>query len=301
MKSLILFIILILALTACTQTVVTIPKNQSVTVTDVPVENQTNSTPAPPPIPEGQISILLPRNGNLSAFVPRLSTGQVVLIITPGNQTILINGGIEDDAVYLNSFIRDVGVGKIDYVIATGGAEQHVGGLPFLMSRFNPDLLYFSGIPTEHNLFLEYPINKFLLPSDETITIGGVVVKILTPYKDSVGFEGDINDNALVVRLIYGSESWLIMNDCTSTCQAHLDADLDVETTLLFLPARCEDTSLYLLNEANPRKLVYGYPEELCHDVMDKIAYINVPLTQLNEGELLATTDGLETSVYYKP
>lgn len=214
-----------------------------------------------------------------------------------------MDGGSTADAQSFEIFMRRLGVGKLDAVIATGTLPENIQGLPYLMSRFHATKLYYSAMPTTDNLFLQYPAEHIQEPIDDTFNVGDVVVEILVPYKTN-GFSATPNDNTLVVRLLYGAQSFLFVNNCNVACQSLLSTELSQKATVLFLGGHgdCDVNSLLLIKDTLPDKIVYGYPDTLCSQVHESIAFIgNVSLTELNKGDLMITTDGLNSYVGYKP
>jgi competence protein ComEC len=77
--------------------------------------------------------------GTLEIFFIDVEGGQSTLIITPAGQSLLIDagygarGGRDPDRVM--AAVRDAGIERIDYLLATHFHNDHVGGIPDLAAR----------------------------------------------------------------------------------------------------------------------------------------------------------------------
>ena len=80
-----------------------------------------------------------PPDGSLDIYWIDVEGGAATLIVTPARQSILMDAGWERpderDARRIQDALRDAGVDRVDYFIASHFHGDHVGGLPALAAR----------------------------------------------------------------------------------------------------------------------------------------------------------------------
>ncbi len=70
--------------------------------------------------------------------------GDAVLVKTPDGRNIMIDAGVDDDAVTdkVINYLEDNGVKTIDYVIATHPDADHIGGFPAIFDKFKVKFVF---------------------------------------------------------------------------------------------------------------------------------------------------------------
>ena len=71
-------------------------------------------------------------------------------LIICGDETMLIDGGNVSDSRLLVSYIKNLGIKKLDYVVCTHAHEDHVGGLSGPLNVFEIGAVY--GPKTESDI-----------------------------------------------------------------------------------------------------------------------------------------------------
>ena len=115
---------------------------------------------------------------------------------------------------------------RIDYLILTHPQADHMNGLRFIASNFQPEEFWTNGDRAENQSFrklmniLDTKSIKRVLPSDLRggIEISGVKIDILHPPSNGdggqvLGRSLRLNDNSLVLKLSYGGKSFLFPGD----------------------------------------------------------------------------------------
>ena len=81
----------------------------------------------------------LPARGSLDIYWIDVEGGAATLIVTPAGQSILMDAGWNRadarDAGRIQAALRDAGVARLDFFIASHFHGDHVGGLPALAAR----------------------------------------------------------------------------------------------------------------------------------------------------------------------
>ncbi|WP_071541483.1 MBL fold metallo-hydrolase [Neomoorella thermoacetica] len=65
-----------------------------------------------------------------------------ILIQLPDAKNILIDGGNNADGPAVIRYLKDQGVSRLDYIIATHPHEDHVGGLDAVIEAFDIGKVY---------------------------------------------------------------------------------------------------------------------------------------------------------------
>ncbi|MBW3022805.1 MBL fold metallo-hydrolase [Candidatus Woesearchaeota archaeon] len=163
--------------------------------------------------------------------------GNVILVLTPKNKRIVIDGGTNKDGLYVVKYLLSKGIYKVDYVFASNAADDNVGGLDSVILNYNETVPFAPALQYANaNAFRNY-VNyanfiahtiTFINKSDEIDVDENLKFEVFVPYENES--LGSPEDDTLVFRLEYGDASFLFLGDCTETCLENLgDADLDVD------------------------------------------------------------------------
>ena len=162
-------------------------------------------------------------DGKLHIFFLDVDQGDSTLIVTPEGEKIIIDGGpgtnilpaLHDSISFFDK--------KIDTLILTHPQEDHLSGFIDLLDRYTIGQVLFSGIDTPselYHVFLEKIQTKkipvsFITEESDWITSSGVTFDLFSMLDSPhAPFSiGDINNTSLVLRLSYGTTSFLFMGD----------------------------------------------------------------------------------------
>ncbi len=189
--------------------------------------------------------------------------GDSILIQMPDGAMALIDGGNNDGRAA--AYLRRLGVTRIDVLIATHPHADHIGGLPQVMNTFSVGQVWTSGASNTTGIFETFldTIAARKIPYHEakagdSIPLGSARLAVLAGAQKAQ----DLNDTSLVVRLAYGTVSFLFTGD----------AEADVEARMLRLfPGQLRSTvlkvghhgsssssSIPFLQAVQPRVAVYS-------------------------------------------
>ncbi len=171
---------------------------------------------------------------NRDLKVTYLDVGQAncALVEFPFGKRMLIDGGgfssdhFDVGKMIVAPFLWRSKIGTIDYLVLTHPQADHMNGLRFIASAFNPDELWWNGETVETDPFRELMEKlhvsgaRQLDPSQLSLPrwINGVFVEVLHPPDDDAveamrGKPWNLNDRSLVIRLSFRGISFLFPGD----------------------------------------------------------------------------------------
>ena len=139
----------------------------------------------------------------LRVSILSVGKGDAVLVQTPSGKTLLIDAGRDASILRALGSALPMWQRRIDAAIITSKASASSGGLPDVMARYRIETLVRSGTRGE----------RFLLGD-------GAYVDILWPPPTAVPM--NTTNGALVLRISYGTTSFLIQNNLPPRISAWL-------------------------------------------------------------------------------
>lgn len=138
-------------------------------------------------------------------------------LIKHEDKIILIDAGNNEDGKNIVEFLKNLGITKIDYLIATHHDEDHIGGMDDIVKAFEFEKIYISDggeqTKTYQNLVNAVKSKKkeLIIPKKgEELKINGIEAKFVAVPK----FDGkDDNNASLVLQINKGKKKFLFMGD----------------------------------------------------------------------------------------
>lgn len=153
----------------------------------------------------------------LSIHMIDVGQGDSILVQTPTNKNILIDGGDEDSENIIISYLRQKRIKTIDIIIATHPDSDHIGSLDNVIKKFNVNSIYMPeqstdseayqnliNSCTDKNLSIQYLYKNDVLNIDNNINI-----YVLSPSY----IQEESNLNSIVFKLTFNDNSFLFMGD----------------------------------------------------------------------------------------
>jgi len=262
---------------------------------------------------DGSKTTNLAVNGNLKVHF--INVGQAdSILIQQGSKFMLIDAGNNGDGKLVENYLLKQGVKSLDYVIGTHPHEDHIGGLDYIINDFNIGKIYLPKVTSTTKAFGDVIVaikNKGLKVAEpkpgETFNLGSAKCTILAPnsskYKDS-------NNYSVVVKLEFGSNSFLLTGDAEDISESEILAKgFNVKADLLKVGhhGSSSSTTEEYLAKVNPKYAVisceignvYGHPHK---ETMDKLKNKNILVYRTDElGTIVATSNGKTISFNTKP
>lgn len=228
---------------------------------------------------------------------------------------LLIDGGNRDDGQLVVSYLEQQGVEELEAVICSHAHEDHVGGLPSVLAVYPTHAVY---APTStyssrvFDDFVRYTDQQGLsvtIPSPgDTLSLGEAELTILGPVKSYA----ETNDTSIVVRVEYGSTSFLFTGDMEVAAENDMldywDDQIDWKADVLKMGHHGSNTSssYRFLRAVDPDYAVisvgtgnsYGHPHE---EPMARLSQAGIiPLRTDELGHITARSDGSEVLFFWE-
>lgn len=270
--------------------------------------------------------VLVPAPKDLEAIFLDVGQGDAILVKTPKNQTMIIDGGpngkvLEKLGKYLSPLLR-----RIDIVVLTHPHADHVTGLVEVLKRYDVGLVILSGakIKTDvYNEFLQSIEDKNIpviiaqsgqaIHFDENLEFdvlspqnsGGLVFNKIT---ESFGANGnDINDTSIVGKLIFNDFSIMLTGDATIKVENQLlvyGSGLKSDILKVGHHGSKYSSSFNFLNAVSPKAAIievgaknrYGHPSPAALSRFNMFDF-GIFRTDQN-GDIKISTNGFTTNIY---
>ncbi|MGH9648730.1 MAG: ComEC/Rec2 family competence protein, partial [Bryobacteraceae bacterium] len=176
--------------------------------------------------------------GMLELTAIDVGQGDSLLVVLPRGEIMLIDGGgrlvygrqrksnldIGEDVV--SPYLWSRGIRRIEIMVATHSHQDHIGGLPSVMSNFRPKEFWTGANPPA--ALLE-EARSLGIPAAEKhpgspFELSGATLEVLAPAVD-YSAEKVGNNDSLVLRISYGSRSFLLTGDMERGIEAKLLAE----------------------------------------------------------------------------
>ena len=193
------------------------------------------------------------------------------IFINNNDYTMLIDAGNNSDGENIVKFLKEKNISDIDVVIGTHPHEDHIGGLDDVIKNFQIDKIYMPDAISTSNSFndvlniieeKEYSVNIPIV--DEIINLHDMRFKIIHTGTDEV----DLNDSSIVLRLDFGSTSYLFTGDISTSVEKDLlDKDINVDVLKVAHHGSDYSSSEKFIEKVNPKYAIIsvGYNNKYNH------------------------------------
>ena len=239
-----------------------------------------------------------------------IDVGQALSVLVEcDGQFMLYDGGNVDDGSLVVSYLQKQGVEELQYVFCSHAHEDHVGGLAAALAYFPANHVYSPVTEASTKCFkdfVKYTQQQGLQVEVPTVgttwALGSATVTMLGP----VAQYNDTNDTSIVLRIDYGSTSFLLTGDMEKNAEADLvasGANLKADVLQVGHHGSSTSTGYVFLNSVLPEMAViscgvnnkYGHPHEETLSIL-RDAKVDLYRTDL-QGTITIGSDGQNYTV----
>lgn len=255
------------------------------------------------------------KNNDFCIHIIDVGQADSILIKTPSNKSMLIDGGDEDSAKIIKSYLKNKKIKNLDVVVATHPDSDHIGSLDYIIDNFDVDKIYMTKQNTDSESYdnLINSCNKKhlkinYLSKDDFFNLDDYTkIDVLSPSY----ITDNNNSNSIVLNISYKNNNFLFTGDCDSENEVDMINSYDLENVDFLKVAHhgsSSSSSLDFLEEVTPDIAViscgyknsYGHPHKA---TLDNLNEVNAKIfrTDIN-GSMVFYSDGdrIYTKVKYK-
>ena len=220
------------------------------------------------------------------------------ILVSCNNHYMLVDGGSKSASSIVYTYLKQRNINKIDYLINTHPDADHVGGLAGALNYATADNVYCSyESQTETFKSFKKYLNgtKITIPkSGDEFYVGFSLVKVLACNV------GAGNDASIVLKVYYGTKSFLLTGDAERAVEDYLiENEINIKSDVLKVAHHGSKYSTYhrFLYDVNPDYAVisvgensYGHPSE---EVLSKLRDARVKTFRTDlQGDITFKCDG---------
>ncbi len=247
--------------------------------------------------------------GILTVAFLDVGQGDSIYIEAPNGNQVLVDGGAGRQVLRALGEVMPFYDHSIDVVMVTHPDADHIGGLPFVMDRFDVGAVLEPGVWSATTAYQEFERRAsdgshqhFLARRGMRLKLDrDVALEILFPNQDTTGWE--TNRASIVARLVYGQNSFLLTGDSPIAIERQLLA-LDpagLQSTVFKAGHHGSrtSTSLEYATAIEPKFGIisaglnnrYGHPNQ---EVLDTLTKLGATILRTDQqGTIIFKTDGL--------
>ena len=252
-------------------------------------------------------------DGRLHVHFLDVGQGDSIFIVSPEGRQVLVDGGpgVEDAVQAIGKRLK-FSDRDLDLVVLTHPDQDHFRGLTEVLDRYDVEVVLESGVASENPLYIEWEkaletedaVMVKALPGQKIALDGGAKLEVLSPSPGRVrGTGSDRNNNGVVVRLVYGSVSFLLTADIEAEAENRLLLNgLPVRSSVLKVAHHGSKTSTTakFLATVNPVAAVisagagnpYGHPHPDVTARLSDIPGMEHTYLTAERGDIEFITDG---------
>jgi len=229
-------------------------------------------------------------------------------LLTSGGHFMLIDGGNNDDAEHIVTYLQNAGVKKLDLVVGTHPHEDHIGSLDAAIEAFDIGAVYMPDVSADTETYrdvLDAVKGKGLqvqhpVPGD-VLDFNGLPVEIFGPVKEY----SNLNNHSIVLRVSVGETAFLFTGDVEIEGEYDiLEQGFDISADVLkvshhgssgssveeFLAYTDADYAVISVGEEN----IYDHPEAV---TLKRLQNYGMEIFRTDEqGTIVCDTDGKNIS-----
>ena len=204
-----------------------------------------------------------------------LDVGEAEAILIQNlDEYMLIDAGNNNDGKKIVSFLKELNVTELKYVVSTHPHEDHIGGMDNIIREFKIKKMFMPDVTTNTPTFtevldeLEKKKIKVTVPENNSkYKLGNAEVKFIYSGND---YE-DLNNSSIILKVTFGNNSFLFTGDTTSAVEYKmLNDDISADVLKVAHHGSRYSSSKEFIEKVNPKYAIisvgknndYGHPHK---------------------------------------
>lgn len=229
-----------------------------------------------------------------------------ILILSEEGEAMLVDAGNNEDGTMVVKYLKEQGIKKLKYVIATHPHEDHIGGMDDVINNFTVEAVLMPDVTHTTKTF-EDVLNaikekdlSITIPSvGEEYEIGEAKFVVIAPNEEMN--ENNLNDASIGFKLVNGNNTFLMCGDAEKSSEKEiLQNGLDISAQVYKVSHHGSDTATSddFLKAISPEYAIipcgenneYGHPHK---ETLEKLGQMGVKVLRNDRnGTIIAISDG---------
>lgn len=241
-----------------------------------------------------------------------LDVGQAlsVLVMDMQGNELLYDAGNEGDAEFIISYLQDLEIDRLEYVVNSHPHEDHIGGMDRILERFEVDQVFMAEKAYDSqayrdvmNILDEKQMNAVHPEPGEAYALGELVIQVLGP----LGSEYEnTNDYSVILKIGNAIQSVLLVGDSEAAAEHELvEAGVNLHADVFQVSHHGSSTSntIQYLSKIDPDYAVisvgadnrYGHPDAT---ILERLRNMGISTYETDlDGTVVMTLDGSQIFV----
>lgn len=237
------------------------------------------------------------------------------ILVKSGDHAMLIDAGERGNDQTILDYLKANSVEKLDYIVATHPHSDHIGSMPKVIEGIKVDNIIMPKLPKSMvpTTSIYQKLIKAVKTSGakvisakvgDTYTLGDAKITIVGP----VGTPEDLNNASVVMKVVYGKNSFLFTGDAEAKSEKKIlanGADIKADVLKLGHHGSSTSTSEEFLKVVSPSLALiscgkdndYGHPHK---ETIEKLEKYNIPYERTDiKGTIVVGSDGEHLSTAF--
>lgn len=234
------------------------------------------------------------------------------ILLESAGRFMLVDGGTFDRGQTVAEYLARRGVKELEYVVSTHPDNDHIGGLDTVLRRFPVKKYFAPDVPqklipsSEEYRAVQSALREKSMKAESpacgtVLSLGDAKIQVLGPIKTGE----TTNNNSIVLRISYGSTSFLLMGDAEKEEEADLLASgVPLSATVLKVGhhGSSASSSAAFLKAVQPKYAAVSVADDSSHlpkkDVLTRLTDTGARVCRTDvSGTLIFLSDGKSVSV----
>lgn len=215
---------------------------------------------------------------------------------------MVIDAGNNNDERLISSYLKDLDIETIDYLVGTHPHADHVGSLDYLINNFTVNEIYLPECSSSSQTYkdvlsaIDNANLKVNIAKSGTVICsdGSLSISVVAPVEK---YE-DLNNQSLVIRLVYKKASFLFTGDAEEESENDITSDISADVLKVGHHGSRTSTSNSFLTRVDPMYAViscgknnqYGHPHA---ETLERLENDDVTIYRTDTmGTLICKTNG---------
>ena len=233
--------------------------------------------------------------------------GDSIFIQLPNKETMLIDAGEAYEVGNVISYLNNLGITKIDYVVGTHPHTDHIGGLEEVINTFDIGSIYMPKASSTSKTYEDLLTTISSKGLKVKTAKSGVVVldednlklEFIAPNSDSYS---NLNNYSAVLKLTYLDNTFLFMGDAETLSEDEITSDVNADVIKVGHHGSDSSSSIEFVKRVSPEYAIimvgegnsYNHPYQ---SIIERYESVGAKVLRTDlDGNIICDSDGVDVT-----